>query len=170
VLKVKDSKGASNTNETVAIITQPNRPPSDPNIIGPTEGSINIEYTYSIVSTDEDNDSINYIINWGDGTQDISGFQASGEFFFGKHKWTKSGKFTIKVTAEDNLTISTNELKITIDEPREPDIPEEYNICLVILLILILLLLLLLLYLSERRKRKEEGKIKKGKKGKKSKK
>jgi PKD repeat protein len=153
VLMVKDPKGASNTNETVAIIVQPNSPPSIPNIIGPTEGLINIEYTFSIVSTDEDNDSIKYIVDWGDETFDISNPLPSGEFINLTHKWSESGKFSIKVTVDDNVTISTNEMEIQISEPYTP---QEYNIWLIIILIIALLVLLVVLYYLETRKRNEK--------------
>ena len=79
LLEVIDSKGASNVNETIAIIVQPNHPPSDPNITGPFEGLTDIIYFFSIVSYDEDNDTIMYTIDWGDGKIFLSDFLLSSE-------------------------------------------------------------------------------------------
>jgi len=58
-----------------------NYPPDTPVIEGPTrfkegEGG---EYPYAINSTDPEGDDICYLINWSDGTQDETGYYASGE-------------------------------------------------------------------------------------------
>jgi len=53
-LKVIDRHGASDINETVVFILQPNRPPSSPNISGPAFGVNKGKYEFSIVSTDEE--------------------------------------------------------------------------------------------------------------------
>jgi hypothetical protein len=154
-LKVTDNKGASDIDETIAFIIKPNHPPSIPKISGPTEGYINIEYEFSVVSTDEDNDSVRYIFSWGDGTYTESDFLPSGNFFITKHKWTKAGNYTIKVTSDDNTSISTMDITIIIDDPK-PTIPKEDNICLIILAILGILLLILFLFLAKRKKEDED--------------
>lgn len=152
ILNVTDTKGKFNSNLTFAIIIEPNHPPSKPNISGPIEGFTDIEYIFSFVSYDEDNDHIKYLVNLGDGTENISNFLLSGEIFKVKHKWNKSGTFNITVTTEDNESISTSELVIKIYEPRNQDILETYNILLVIILILILLLSLFLLKIQDKDK------------------
>ncbi len=60
-----------------------NQPPETPLIEGPRrfkegEGGV---YTYTINSTDFEGDDICYLINWSDGTQDVTGYYASGEVF-----------------------------------------------------------------------------------------
>jgi len=153
-LKVTDTKGANDTDNTTAVIIQPNRPPSEPNIDGPTQGIVNIEYTFSIVSTDDDNDKIKYIIDWGDGLYDESDFLQSEDFFNISHKWTKPGEYLINISADDNDTITKIDITITIDKQ---DIPEESNIALIFILFLgLLLLLLFLLLLKPQNDEKEE--------------
>jgi uncharacterized repeat protein (TIGR02543 family) len=157
-LKVKDNDGAYGTDETIATVVQPNRPPSKPNISGPSEGLIDVEYNYSIVSNDEDNDQIKYTIDWGDGTSNVSDFMPAGEVFITKHKWAETGNYTINVSADDGEAISTNNMTISIHEPKIPTIPQENNICLIFLASLGLLLLVLFLLLSKRERDKKKNK------------
>ena len=155
LLKVTDDKGANSTDETTAIVIQPNRPPSEPIVTGPTEGLVNIEYFFSIESTDEDNDTIKYNVDWGDGNTDKSEFLPSGKLYNLSHKWTESGEYLINVTADDGVTISQNKVTIKIDEP---EIPEESNIVLILLLLLAFLFLLLFWLIGKEKKdKKEEG-------------
>jgi hypothetical protein len=156
ILKVIDNKDAYDFDETSAVVIQPNRPPSNPNITGPSHGFVNIEYNFSVVSTDEDNDKIKYTIDWGDSTYNESDFLSSGILFEVKHKWSQIGNYTIKVVADDNMTISTNDIKITIDEPNIPVIPVQNNICLIFLALLGILLMILFLLLAKDRKDKDE--------------
>ncbi len=60
-----------------------NQPPETPLIEGPRrfkegEGGV---CPYTINSTDSEGDDICYLINWSDGTQDVTGYYASGEMF-----------------------------------------------------------------------------------------
>ena len=49
-------------------------PPSKPVITGPKKLEKNNEYTYFIRSIDLDNDSIQYLIDWGDNRTNTSGY------------------------------------------------------------------------------------------------
>ncbi|KYK25118.1 hypothetical protein AYK24_05275 [Thermoplasmatales archaeon SG8-52-4] len=150
ILNVTDTKGKTSSNSTYAIIIEPNHPPSKPNISGPTVGFTGIKYNFSIASMDVDNNSINYLIEWADGTQNISGYLSSKQSFEINHKWIKSGIYKIIVTAEDGESSTTNELIITIYEPKNKNISETYNILLIIILILILIISLILLKIQEK--------------------
>ncbi len=160
ILKVTDNKGATNTDVTTAVIIQANHPPSEPNVSGPIEGFVNIEYLFSIVSTDEDNDEIKYTVDWGDGNIDDSIFLKSGDLFNISHKWIEPGDYIINVSAYDNDTIAKIDITITLDEQ---DTPEESNIIIIIILIIGLLLLLLFMILSKPQKEKKEEENKKSK-------
>ena len=160
ILKVTDNKGATDTDKTTAVIIQPNRPPSEPDIDGPTEGLVDTDYLFSIVSTDDDNDKIKYTIDWGDGSYDESEFLQSGDIFNIIHRWTEPGDYLVNVSADDDDTITKIDFTITIDEQ---DIPEESNIILILLLLLGLLLLLLFLILSKSKKEDKKEENKKGK-------
>ena len=116
-LTVKDDQGYTNTYETTVIIMQANRPPSNPEIDGPRNGTKNTNYTYTAVSTDLDNDTIRYFFDWGDGTNTTSAFLASGITYNTNHSWTTSGIYAITVYAEDiNHGVSgTTEMTVFID-------------------------------------------------------
>jgi PKD repeat protein len=148
MLTVTDNKGATNTSETSVLISQQNRPPSSPEINGSTQGNNGIDYTFTVVSTDDDNDSIKYVLDWGDGTINESEFLPNGTIFMISHVWETAGSYTIKATADDNNTISSSELTIVIEEPE----PEEGNFILLFIALLVLLVLILLL--SKRKKDK----------------
>jgi hypothetical protein len=92
-----------------------NKPPSNPTINGPLVGHINIEYNFSVRSTDANNDTITYTFNWGDGMTESSGFLPMGINCIKNHSWTKAGKYTIKVTASDNRASSSSEKTVWID-------------------------------------------------------
>jgi len=75
--------------------------PYKPNINGPSSGEKG-SYTFSFVSTDPNNDKIQYKIDWGDGKiSDYSDFYYSGETAYKTHNYDKEGTFTINVKARD---------------------------------------------------------------------
>jgi PKD repeat protein len=116
-LTVTDNKGATNTDTTTCVITQPNRPPIPPTITGPVNGTKNTLYTYTVVSTDPDNDTIQYTIDWGDplSLYQLSGFLPNGSVFTVNHSWVAAGRFNITVTVTDNHTTSSSTITVYID-------------------------------------------------------
>ena len=154
-LKVTDNRGSSDTDESTAVIVVPNHPPSIPVIIGPSEGITNINYSFSVYSTDEDLDNIQYTIYWGDGNVTISDFMASGVLFNSTHMWSKSGNYNIVVNADDGQAIVTGNKTIIIKNP-EPVILESNNFLLLLLGLLALIILILFLLLAKRQRDKEE--------------
>jgi hypothetical protein len=95
--------------------TKENTPPSKPIINGPTTGHISQSYAFTVNSHDTDNDSLYYLLNWGDGTSESSGLLPQGTQYTINHSWTNAGKYTIKVTASDNKISSSSEKTIWID-------------------------------------------------------
>ena len=94
-------------------------PPVKPNApSGPTSGVINIEYTYSAVTTDPNGDKIYYMFDWGNG--EFSGWIGpynSGTPASGTHKWSKKGDYNIRVIAKDThgkLSEWSNPLAINV--------------------------------------------------------
>lgn len=114
-LTVTDEEGLTDVDETIVIVTAANIPPSNPEITGPVEGNKGVEYKYSVVSTDEDNDTIKYTFDWDDGTSNTSGFLPSGVPFSATHSWSSAGRYTVTATAYDNQTTSQSELTVFID-------------------------------------------------------
>jgi PKD repeat protein len=103
-LKVTDNDGKTDTDTATVTISKLDQPPSDPTIVeGPTEGSINTEYTYIVVSTDPDGDQIKYTFNWGDGTTETTEDYADSNTQVSKnHTWTNAKAYLLKVQAIDN--------------------------------------------------------------------
>ena len=151
ILTVTDTKGATGSNETIAIVIKPNNPPSEPIITGPTEGIINTIYDFEIVSTDAGG-KIKYTVDWGDGNQNESLFIESGELFNTSHEWTKPGIYTIDVKADDGEKNSKSWSTIIIIKP---GIAEANNLILILLALLALMVLLLILLFTKKEEKEE---------------
>jgi len=119
ILTVIDEDGAEDTYETIATITQPNRPPSKPTIDGPAYGEINTSYSFEIKSTDADNDNIKYTIEWGDGLSDTTDYYGSGISLDIQHSWDTAGVYIIKVKASDEQSTSETTIKTILIDSEE---------------------------------------------------
>lgn len=99
-----------------------NFPPSDPNVYGPSSGKIEEEYSYSVCSSDFNDDELYYLINWGDGisTGWKGPFPSGTEQTF-SHTWFKQGDFTIRVQCkdEDGLLSDWTNLPVTMPKRKE---------------------------------------------------
>ena len=109
--------GGTDTNVTYAtIVEKPNLPPTIPEVDGPQDGTKDTEYNYTALSTDADNDTIQYVFNWGDGETNTTEFLSNGTSTTQTHSWTSAGVYTITVKASDNKTVSgTTEYVVLID-------------------------------------------------------
>jgi len=118
VLTVTDNKSATGTDYTTADVTVPNSPPTTPTLTGGpgVSGHKNISYDFQAMSTDADNDTIQYIFSWGDGQTITTDFFASGIPATTSHTWSAAGRYVISVKAYDNKTESgTTTVAILID-------------------------------------------------------
>ena len=103
---------------------QPNKPPTKPIITGTITGSTNTQYSYTVVSTDPDNDIIQYTFDWGDSATLSSGFLPNGTSYIVNHSWTTPGQYTLMVTVTDNHTESSSSMTINIyAEEKNPSTP-----------------------------------------------
>jgi hypothetical protein len=69
---------------------------------GLTPGKINVEYNYTTITTDQQQDQIYYWFDWGDGTNSgWIGPYESGNTADTSHPWSKKGSYVIKVKAKD---------------------------------------------------------------------
>ena len=105
-LTVTDNKDATDNDTVRVIITTANNPPTKPVVNGTTSGTKNKMYTYTVQSSDPENDFLQYIITWGDGTQNTSNFLANGTACSLSHSWSSAGKYMITATATDTTTVS----------------------------------------------------------------
>lgn len=105
-LQVRDDFGSTNKDIIQIAIVQQNLPPSKPSFDGITMGHQNISYSFEIKSTDPDNDMLQYVINWGDETNQETSFHLSGVSINQSHQWKNYGEYTIIAYATDNETQS----------------------------------------------------------------
>jgi hypothetical protein len=68
-----------------------------------------------VVSTDADNDTIQYTFNWGESISQPSGFLPNATNYTVNHSWTAAGRYDITVTVTDNLTESSSGITVYID-------------------------------------------------------
>jgi hypothetical protein len=82
---------------------QINHPPGPTTITGPSIIVVGQPYDFTFQATDQDNDNIKYIVNWGDGSEESSEFFASGEPVILIHTWSGNliNLFQITAKAED---------------------------------------------------------------------
>ena len=116
-LTVNDNWVASDVYATTARITLGNNPPSKPVVLGPTQGHVNIANQYTVVSTDPDRDTLQYMMDWGDGLSNTSPFFESGNSISTTHEWNTQGFYTMRIYAQDesNAISEIYEMIIPID-------------------------------------------------------
>ena len=85
-------------------------PPNTPTAPqGPSQGNVNVTYSYSTVATDPDNDAVRYRFNWGDGTiSDWIGPFPSGTSGGTSHAWTDGGSYNVSCQAKDVYGLKSN--------------------------------------------------------------
>lgn len=115
-LIVTDNAFAMDTYTTIAHITLGKNPPDIPEISGPISGHARVSSQYTVLSTDPDEDNLQYVIDWGDGQQETSPSVANGESYQFNHQWATPGFYTIQAYAKDMYNTSENAtMTITID-------------------------------------------------------
>lgn len=82
----------------------PNNPPETPDVpVGPTFVELGVEYQFSAVTVDEDNDLIKYMFDWGDGSYSSwSPYAASNVSVNVSKSWDSVSTFEIRVIAMDD--------------------------------------------------------------------
>ncbi|MEI6102993.1 MAG: PKD domain-containing protein [Methanothrix sp.] len=96
-----DSKGAFSEWSKPLNITI-NTPPGKPNApSGPVSSRPGSTNNYTVSSTDPDEDQMKYTLDWGDGTESITGFLVSGAKASANHTWKKAGTYRIRANAVD---------------------------------------------------------------------
>ena len=79
-----------------------NLPPDKPTIDGPNTGNPGTEYTYCIIASDPDEDTVYVMWDWGDGTiSEWFGPLSSGTEVCDSHIWDEKGIYTVSVTVKD---------------------------------------------------------------------
>ena len=104
-VKARDIWGASSVlSEPLTVVITDNTPPNTPTITGPTTVKPNVEQTYTLTGTDDQDQDLTYYIDWGDGNA-VTGLGPyhSGETFTLTHTYTKRGTVVIKTRTTDTV-------------------------------------------------------------------
>jgi len=101
-------------------------PPAPPT--GPALGLPGAIYSYTTHATDPDDDTIEYIMDWGDGNTTRTKAFGSGEAVTVPHRWDQSGSFPVKAVAVDEYggrSLWSLPTTVLIDNlPNVPDVPQ----------------------------------------------
>jgi hypothetical protein len=116
-LNVTDNENIVIRDSTWAFILGDNYPPSDPVINGPPSGKAGNEYEYTFVSTDDDNDYLSYLIDWGDGVEGVVS-APSGVKAHANHSWNKKGSYTIRAKAQDPYLAESGWSELVVSMPK----------------------------------------------------
>ena len=146
IVRFKNIYGAWGEDSVNVTYNPPNTPPNTPSKPeGPTKGKVKETLHFNTVTTDPDGDSLEYLIDWGDGTNTgWLGPITSGIPFETFHSWDEPGTYAVKAKARDLpyleesdwsdsliVTISENDIEspvVVIEYPEdgatftEPDI------------------------------------------------
>jgi len=95
-----------------------NLPPSLPTIDGPNSGKSEVEYDYTFNSIDPEEDSIMYLIDWGDNKSEWTEYGESGIDIILKHSWDEDGVFIIKAKAKDFYGAESDWSEFEVSIPR----------------------------------------------------
>jgi hypothetical protein len=110
---------------TMNINIHENRAPDKPTISGPLSGQPGIEYAYTFVSTDPDNDGLRYKIKWGEEGVSEEGPgnnpHDSGEVVTFHNTWNKRGTHVVKARATDTDGAQSEWETLEISMPKEKE-------------------------------------------------
>lgn len=96
-VKAKDLAGSESDWSEETEVFMGNTPPDIPDRPdGPISGIVGKSYKFTSFTKDSENDDIEYLFDWGDGTD--SGWISNP---FAEHTWVESGEFGIRVKARD---------------------------------------------------------------------
>jgi hypothetical protein len=97
----RDKMGEETTGPEWNFTTGLNPPPTPPEIDGPNRGVKQVSYNFTFVSTDPDNQTIKYYIDWDDETSNETIYFNSSEIVTLSHTWESNGEYVITARAED---------------------------------------------------------------------
>lgn len=118
-LTVTDSEDITIRDSTWALILGDNYPPSTPIIDGSISGKPGVNYEFTFISTDDDNDDLYYIIDWGDGEEEEIGVFPSETKAHANHSWVKKGNYTIRAKARDTYNAESEWGTFDVKMPKD---------------------------------------------------
>ena len=116
--KAEDIHGAESIISIFNVAIE-NNPPQIPQLDGPNRGKPGIDYTFTIVTEDLDEDLVYYYIDWDDGNvEEWIGPFPSDEIIFVNHTWSEKGTYIIKARAKDIYDAESDCYEFEIEIPR----------------------------------------------------
>ncbi len=102
------------------LIAGESQPPTKPEIDGPNNGNVGVEYEWTFNSTDPDGDNISYYIDWGDksGEGGWYGPYPSGEKLVLTHKYKSKNTYFIKAMTIDEYGVESSWANFEVTMPR----------------------------------------------------
>lgn len=126
-LRITDNVNLKSKKTETIIID--NEPPGPPTIAGPTGGKPKIEYAYTFVSIDPNDQDIQYYINWGDGDEGWTDeYYPSGKVITFNHSWKNIGTYTITSQAMDPQGYKSKYSTFEVTIPRDKMINDLFYI------------------------------------------
>jgi hypothetical protein len=101
IIQISNNPVVNNTLFGYEIVKDINTPPEAPTITGPDNGDAGTAYLFTFNAVDPDGEDIRYIVDWGDGEIDTTGYSMSGVDISLLKSWNKAGTYTIKAKAQD---------------------------------------------------------------------
>ncbi|MBU0496893.1 MAG: immune inhibitor A [Candidatus Thermoplasmatota archaeon] len=104
--------------EDIEVVESYNQAPEIPSIEGNARGKAGIEYSYVFTTSDLNDDSIWYFVDWGDGS--TSGWMGpfnSSESMVLTHTWVERDTYTIQCKAKDTFDAESNWGTLTVQMP-----------------------------------------------------
>ncbi len=121
------SYGNGGSDAWVIKLKMENQPPDPPTIDGPSSGSPDTEYTYTIVTNEPDADEVYYYIDWDDGEiEDWFGPFGSGVPQTISHTWAEQGTYIIKAKAKDISDAESDWSEFEVEIPRNKAVFKSY--------------------------------------------
>lgn len=119
--KIKDILNTESNWSDPFNIVMSQLPPNQPLINGPTKGKPLQTYDFTIVATDPENQSLQYFIDWGDGsnTSWIGPYNSSEEITV-SHDWDSRNIFSIKAKARDKYKAESDWGLLRVKIPYQP--------------------------------------------------
>jgi hypothetical protein len=115
---VQCSSGGQSGYRVQTLTTVQDTPPAVPTIQGPTQGKPGTSYSYTMVTTDSENDEVFYFVDWGDSTNSSwVGPSASNDIITLSHTFTKKGSYTIRVQAKDTFSATSDWATLQVTMP-----------------------------------------------------
>jgi hypothetical protein len=108
IIYISVKPGQMDASKSIYLSYVPYHPPNQPTITGPTIGVVGGFYQFIVVTTDPQNDTISYYVDWGDGSNSGWTFPAaSGTPINVSHAWSTAGLFMVKEKARNTHTLET---------------------------------------------------------------